>query len=67
MAHLIDLWAKASTMVLATDSFYTEINVAANGTIYIVWINGISPAPSLECSFHRWRGQLLWRRLPPRG
>ena len=25
----------------ATDSFSPEINVAADGTIYIVWINGI--------------------------
>ena len=32
---------QTGTSILANDSFSPEINVAADGTVYIVWINGI--------------------------
>ena len=54
--------------VLATNSFSPEMNVAADGTIYIVWINGIFTGTIIRMLVSTNGGEgLLWRRLPPPG
>jgi hypothetical protein len=50
---------------LATDSFSPEINVAADGTIYIVWINGIFSGNTIKMLVSTNGGDSFFAATPP--